>query len=66
MTLECTKYIVTNPPDFSGLSRFLASNPWLLILALKILRNVPLQSGSLTNYNLSIKLMILLVMKHSV
>ena len=32
--------IVTNPPDFQ-------SGSWLLILALKILRNVPLQSGSL-------------------
>ena len=43
--------IVTNPPDFSGSTRYLVSNPWFLILALKILRNVPLQSSSLIFYS---------------
>ena len=33
--------ILTNPPDFPGLSRILAFNPELPISALKILRNPP-------------------------
>ena len=38
--LNLFNVILTNPPDFSGLSRFFASNP---ILALKTQRNAHLE-----------------------